>query len=155
VATTGTGRSLLFELFVANQRVRQLLGAAMADAGLTPDEYAVYSALFEDGALTPTELGRRVGMPPTTVSHYVRALRERRHVTEAPNPADHRSYTLALSRSGLAAHRRAGRAFDEAYLRFIDELTDPEAARRAIGAIGRAATDALQRLAREARREAG
>jgi DNA-binding MarR family transcriptional regulator len=155
VREADNGRSLLFELFVANQRVRQLLVTAMADAGLTPDEYAVYSALFEDGALTPSELGRRVGMPPTTVSHYVRALRERHHVRQATNPADHRSYTLTLSRSGLAAHRRAGRAFDEAYQRFIAELSDPAAARRAIAAMGEAATAALAQLGEASRRQAG
>lgn len=155
MADRSTGRSLLFDLFVTNQQVRQLLFTAMADAGLTPDEYAVYSALFEDGSLTPTELGRRVGMPPTTVSHYVRSLRERGHVRAAPKPGDHRSYTLSLSPAGLTAHRRAGGAFDEAYLRFVAELADSDAARRAIHEIGDAAAAALESLILEARRRTG
>ena len=66
--------SLLFDLFAANQRVRALLTAAMDGAGLKPDEYAVYSALFEFEPISPTEIAATVGMPPTTLSHYIRAM---------------------------------------------------------------------------------
>jgi hypothetical protein len=39
--------SLLFDVFVVNQRLRALLGHALRDSELRPDEYAVYSVLFE------------------------------------------------------------------------------------------------------------
>ncbi|HEY7451202.1 MAG TPA: MarR family transcriptional regulator [Candidatus Limnocylindria bacterium] len=151
----GSTLSLLFDLFVTNQQVRQLLGAAMADAGMTPDEYAVYSALSEYGSLSPTELGRTVGMPPTTVSHYVRTLRERGHVEARPNPADHRSFRLTLSASGLAAQRRGSRAFDEGYQRFLARLEDPERAKAALDDLRRAAGEAHRDLLSDAREAAG
>jgi DNA-binding MarR family transcriptional regulator len=147
--------SLLFDLFVAGQQVRQLLSAAMTDAGMTPDEYAVYSALFERGPLSPTELGRTVGMPPTTVSHYVRDLRERGHVEARPNPSDLRSFRLSLSPSGLAAQARASRAFEEAYRRFLAELDDPDRARAVLADLQRAAGSAHRRLVEDAREAAG
>src|SRR6187401_790283 len=96
----GSRLSLLFDLFATEQRVRTLVMRAMADAELRPDEYAVYSVLFDDGPQTPTDLARRVGMPPTTMSHYVRALLERGHAVRELVPADRRSYRLALTAAG-------------------------------------------------------
>ena len=48
--------SLLFDLFAVSNRVRVLLRQAMANAGLRPDEYAIYSAVFKVGPLTISEL---------------------------------------------------------------------------------------------------
>lgn len=140
--------SLLFDLFAANQQVRTLLGRALADSGLTPDEYAVYSTLFDEGPHAPSELARRAGMPPTTMTHYVRSMLEREHVERAPSPSDRRSYRLVLTPAGLAAHGRASQAFAEAHRRFIGALTvDEEEAGAVFRAVGRAATVAETRLA--------
>jgi DNA-binding MarR family transcriptional regulator len=147
--------SILFDLFAASQQVKSLLAAAMADAGLRADDYAVYSALFEFEPLTPTELGRVVGMPATTVSHYIRAMRERGHLDERRNPADSRSRMLQLSRPGRRAHRRASLAFEEAYRRFVARVAEPGEASRALLEIEEAAAAALADLAREATAEAG
>jgi DNA-binding MarR family transcriptional regulator len=147
--------SILFDLFAASQQVKSLLAAAMADAGLRADDYAVYSALFEFEPLTPTELGRVVGMPATTVSHYIRAMRERGHLDERRNPADSRSRMLRLSRPGRRAHRRASLAFEEAYRRFVARVAEPGEASRALLEIEEAAAEALADLAREATAEAG
>src|ERR671913_203661 len=108
-----SGLSLLWQLFVTGQQVKQLLGAAMADAPLTPDEYAVYSVLFDLGPKSPTELARSVGMPPTTMSHYVRAMLERGHAGKERSASDGRSYVLALTAPGLAVHRQTGQRFEE------------------------------------------
>jgi DNA-binding MarR family transcriptional regulator len=147
--------SVLFDLFAASQRVRTLLVAAMDGSGLTPDEYAVYSALLEFEPLSPTEMAQVVGMPPTTMSHYVREMRERAHVEEEPNPRDGRSRMLRLTASGHTAHRRANLAFEEAYSRFVVHLGKPEDAKRALEEIEAAADAALERLSRDARAEAG
>lgn len=144
----GSRLSLLFELFAAEQRVRTLVVNAMADAELRPDEYAVYSALFDDGPQTPTELARRAGMPATTMSHFVRALLARGHAEREIDTADRRSYRLALTPAGLRAHRAAGRAFNEAHDRFTAELDlDEDAARAILQAIGEAARIAERSLA--------
>ena len=140
--------SLLFHLFAAEQRVRTLVTSAMADCGLRPDDYAVYSVLFDEGPHAPTDLAHRVGMPPTTMSHYVRAMLERGHVEREVVPADRRSYRLRLTESGLAAHARASRAFAEADGRFMSalEIDEPEAT-GVLAAIGRAADQAAAELA--------
>ena len=140
--------SLLFDLFAADQRVRTLVTSAMADCGLRPDEYAVYSVLFDEGPHAPTDLARRVGMPPTTMSHYVRAMLERRHVEREIVASDRRSYRLRLTASGLATHARASRAFAEADQRFMAALdVDPAQATDVLGSIGRAADQATAELA--------
>jgi DNA-binding MarR family transcriptional regulator len=156
VAERTSGPSLLFELFAASQRVRSLLVDVMADAGLTPDEYAVYSVLVDRGPTTPSQMASAVGMPPTTMSHYVRAMLERRHVQRRPNPDDGRSVLLALTRSGRNAHSRAAAAFEEANIRFLDQLqrSDREV-RSVLQAMNSAAERASTSLAYDALRTAG
>ena len=147
--------SLLFDLFTASQRVRSLLVSAMDGAGLKPDEYAVYSALLEFEPLSPTEIAGVVGMSATTVSHYIRAMRERGHITEKRNPRDSRSRVLRLTTGGQHAHRRAKRAFEEAYQRFIARIDDEAQVKAALAAVETAATDALAQLDEDARARAG
>ncbi len=127
----------------------------MDGSGLTPDEYAVYSSLLEFGPLSPTEMAHVVGMPPTTMSHYVRDMRARGHVDEQPNPRDGRSRMLRLSVAGRAAHRRANVAFEQAYSRFVMGIAEPDAAKRSLEEIEAAADRALARLAEDSRARAG
>ena len=147
----GSRLSLLFDLFATEQRVRTLIGRAMADADLRPDEYAVYSVLFDEGPQTPSDLARRVGMPPTTMSHFVRALLERGHAEREVVSSDRRSYRLALTLAGLQAHAAAGGAFRAADQRFSAALRiEPEGARAVLLAIGEAAVEAEADLAADA-----
>ena len=120
----------------------------MADCGLRPDDYALYSVLFDEGPHAPTDLARRVGMPPTTMSHYVRAMLERGHVEREAVASDRRSFRLRLTADGLAVHARASRAFEQAHNRFIAALEiDEPAAQAALEAIGAAADRAEADLA--------
>jgi DNA-binding MarR family transcriptional regulator len=114
--------SVLFDVFALGQRVRTLVGAAMAGCGLRPDEYAAYSVVFEARSVTMTELARELGMPVTTAADYVRAMRERGHVRRAPHPTDSRAYLLSLTPAGLRAHRKASMAFERAHASFVDAL---------------------------------
>jgi DNA-binding MarR family transcriptional regulator len=144
----GSRLSVLFELHAASRAVGELLAAAMAGSPLTPGDYAIYSVLFDEGPHAPSELARRVGMPPTSMSHFVRGMLELGHAERATDPADRRSYRIVLTPAGQAAHAEAGVAFAEADERFIRALTvDDEEARSTLRAIGRAATVAEQRLA--------
>ena len=143
--------SLLFELYAASRAAGELVSVALADAPLTPEEYAVYSVLFDEGPHAPTELARRTGMPPTSMSHFVRAMFDRGHAERAPSPADRRSYRIVLTEAGLAAHATASAAFSEADARFVGALAaDEEEARAILRGIGRAATVARERLAADA-----
>ncbi|MEO5940737.1 MAG: MarR family transcriptional regulator [Candidatus Limnocylindrales bacterium] len=139
--------SVLFELYAASRAVGELVANAMADSPLTPEEFAVYSILFDEGPHAPTELARRAGMPPTSMSHFVRGMLDRGHAERSPAIADRRSYRIVLTPAGQRAHATAGAAFAEADQRFIRALAvDEEDARAALRAIGRAATVARERL---------
>ena len=99
--------SLLFDLFVTAQRVRRVLSEGMAKSGLRPDEYAVYSLLFDNGPFTATEMSELLGMPLTTVLDYLKAMSAAGHLDRIPHPSDGRAVQLRLSRAGVGAHKRA------------------------------------------------
>jgi DNA-binding MarR family transcriptional regulator len=139
--------SLLFELYAAAGAARSLVAAAMDGSPLTPEEFAVYSVLFDEGPHAPTELARRTGMPPTSMSHFVRSMLERRHAERVPSPDDRRSYRIVLTPTGRDAHAIAAERFAEADDRFVRALAvDEEDARGVLRAIGRAARLAEDRL---------
>ena len=148
--------SMLFDVFVLNQRLRALLGRALSTCELTPDEYAVYSVLFEHGSLTPTQMARLMAMPVTTTLDYVRAMSARGHVTRTHNPADGRSYMLALNTEGLGAHRRTNAAWNVAVARVEGALGKPVAeVREALQALDDAAAVALAQFDADQRAKAG
>lgn len=150
------GPSLLFDFFGTSQRVKLLLADAMAECGLRPDEYAVYSTLVDGGPSSPTRMADAVGVPPTTMSHYIRSMLERGHLRRETNPLDRRSAILALTPSGRAAHRRAAAAFEQANGRFLAALDLSEAqARSTLGSIRKAAEQASAGLTAEALSRAG
>ena len=148
--------SMLFDVFVLNQRLRALLGRALSTCELTPDEYAVYSVLFEDGPLTPTQMAGLMAMPVTTTLDYVRAMSARGHVTRTRNPTDGRSYMLSLNAEGLGAHRRTNAAWNVVVARLEGALGKPVAeVREALHALDDAAAAALAQFDADQRAEAG
>jgi len=145
--------SLLFDVFVVSQRLRALLGHALSDSDLRPDEYAVYSVLFEHGALTPTEMAAYLAMPVTTMLDYLRAMSRRGHTKRARNPADGRSYRVSLTAEGLSAHQRTNAAWNIAVRRLEDGLVRPvQEIRAALHALDDAAAAALAQFLDEEKR---
>jgi DNA-binding MarR family transcriptional regulator len=151
--------SLLFDVFAVNQAVGRLLAETMRNGPLTPSEYAVYSAIFELEAASPTALANRLGMRLTTFMDQLREIERRGHAARIANPADRRSYRVVLTAEGLGAHRAANRLFELAYAAFQSELVDHEAAQAALWRVQDAAQRARATLASEAaptpRRSAG
>ena len=138
---------MLFEVFAASRAVGDLVAAALDGSPLTPEEYAIYSVLFDEGPHAPTELARRSGMPATSMSNFVRAMRERGHAERSPDPADRRSYRIVLTAAGAAAHAATSVAFAEADERFRTAFgPDLPDASRTLRAIGGAAGQARERL---------
>src|SRR5689334_17717483 len=127
----GPGTSLLFDVFATSQAVGRLLAEAMRGIGLAPTEYAVYSAIFDLEAATPTALAARLGMPLTTLADHLRALEARGHAARLPHPTDRRSYRVVLTASGRAAHRAANAGFEAAHRAFSAALPAGEARARA------------------------
>jgi DNA-binding MarR family transcriptional regulator len=122
--------SALYDVFVLGQAVNQMLAAALADAPLTAQEYAVYSAIFERGPATPSELAHVLGMPAQTMSDWIGLMRDREHAQTRRNPRDGRSQLVSLTPAGRRAHHRTNRSFELAYRRFLAELSLPEAEAR-------------------------
>jgi len=119
-----TTYSLFFDLFVLGQRVRELLAVAMATSPLRADEYAIYSVVFEDEAVSPTSMAAQLAMPLTTVVDAIRTMERRGHARRMPNPRDGRSYLVVLTGEGLRAHADAHDRFDVAYQAFVAELAE-------------------------------
>lgn len=118
--------SLLFDVFALGQSVGRLLSEAMRDGPLTPSEYAVYSAIFELEAASPTALSARLGMRLTTFVDQLRTIERRGHAARVDNPADRRSYRVVLTAAGREAHRAANRAFEHADAAFRAGLPEGE-----------------------------
>ena len=138
------GTSLLFDVFALHQAVGRLLNAAMRDGPLTPGEYAVYSAVFELEAATPTQLAARLGMRLTTFMDQLRMMESRGHARRAGHPTDGRSYRVVLTAGGHEAHRAANRLFVGAHEAFQANLPNGEAdAKSALLGIRGAAEAAL------------
>lgn len=121
-----TSTSLLFDVFALNQAVGRLLGTVMADGPLTPAEYALYSAVFELEAASPTAIADRLGMPLTTLVDRLREVEARGHARRLPNLADGRSHLVVLTAAGLAAHAASGRLFEIAHRAVIETLPAAE-----------------------------
>lgn len=134
---------MLFDLFVAAQRVRRVLADGMAKSGLRPDEYAVYSLLFEHGPLTATDMSELLGMPLTTVLDYLKAMNAARHLERMRHPSDGRALQLRLSPAGVAAQKRAHDYWNVVRARLEDGLPMPiDQVRRALQALDEAAIKA-------------
>jgi DNA-binding MarR family transcriptional regulator len=94
------GRNVLFRLFILGQLADDLLGRAMVDLNLNPNDFAVQSAIRAFQPVTPTRLSALLGMPPTTLSSYIRRLEARRQIRRRPNPEDGRSTLLEVTKIG-------------------------------------------------------
>ena len=143
---------MLFDLFVAAQRVRRVLAEGMAKSGLRPDEYAVYSLLFEHGPLTATDMADQLGMPLTTVLDYLKAMTAAGHLDRTPDPSDGRALQLRLSRGGVAAQKRAHDHWNVVRVRLEGGLPIPIGqVRRALQALDEAAINASKDVPRAGR----
>jgi len=142
---TQPGTSLLFEVFALKQAVGRLLTETMRDGPLSPGEYAVYSAIFELEAATPTQLAARLGMRLTTFVDRIREIERRGHARRIAHPTDGRSYRVVLSADGLAAHRAANRLFERAHASFDAELARSQAEAKVVVVELRAAADRATR----------
>jgi DNA-binding MarR family transcriptional regulator len=141
IATDPMPTSLLFDVLALNQSVGRLLESVMTDGPLRPADYAVYSAVFELEAASPTAIAERLGIPLTTAVDRLREVEGRGHAGRLPNPADGRSHLVVLTAAGLAAHAVAARRFEIAQRAVIDALPSSEVETRAWLAHVRAAIE--------------
>ena len=108
-----TKGSLLYDTFVLYQSVGTMLGRALADAPLGPEEYAIYSHILEYDGCTPSEMARDLNMPLQTVSDWVALLRKRGHLVSVINDRDRRSYRISLTDEGRRLHQQTNCHFEQ------------------------------------------
>lgn len=118
--------SLLYDVFVLYQSVGTMLGRALSPAPLTPEEYAIYSHIFEYNRCTPSEMARDLNMPLQTVSDWIAVLRKRGHLVSSANDLDRRSYRISLTEEGRRIQQETNVHFERAYRLFIESLRTPE-----------------------------
>jgi DNA-binding MarR family transcriptional regulator len=116
--------NVLFDVWLVSRAVHALIDDAIGPSGLDADEFAIYSVLASDTAMTPSELADWMAAPPTTVSSYVKRFERRGHVRRVPNPEDRRSYRLELTATGRQAHHAAGALFRPALDHVNEALED-------------------------------
>lgn len=141
----------MWELYVASQRVGQLLQEELAGAEIAAEDYALYSRLATHGPATPTELAGDLGVPRSTLMLRFRRLIERGHAVQVPNPVDGRSSLLTLTAEGKDAQLRTLPRFRTVMADIADALERPPSEVADVMAeLARAADDAL-RARRESR----
>jgi DNA-binding MarR family transcriptional regulator len=116
----------LFMVWLVSRSTNDLLDTVVGPAGLTGDEFAIYSVLAASPGITPGELSRWMAAPPTTVSSYVKRLEGRGHLTRRPHRSDRRSYRIHLTAAGRRTHQQAVTLFGPVRSQVIDSLNDKD-----------------------------
>jgi DNA-binding MarR family transcriptional regulator len=111
----------LLQVFVADQLAGEILKRELG-ATTAGDRFAVPSVIGALGPITPTELARRLGMAPTTVSSWL--VRLERIASRHANPDDGRSQLVELTEDGRRELETAMPAFRRAVGRVRDALGD-------------------------------
>lgn len=92
---------VLFELWATSKTLSQAFDDVLRRHGVgTGRELTAVGLLVSAGELSPSDLSARTGMPPPTVSAFLKRLEDRGDITKRPNPEDGRSYLFALSEEG-------------------------------------------------------
>src|ERR687886_7692 len=112
----------LFLVWLVARATEDLMDAVLRPAGVTGDEFALYSVLAASPGITPSELSRWMAAPATSVSSYVKRLEARGHLVRKPHPSDRRSYRIHLTAAGRRTHRAASALFGPVRARVIEEL---------------------------------
>lgn len=142
-----TDGNILLDLFVVEQRVGELLDAALTGTGVRAAEYAVFSQLGTD-ALTPGNLGARLGTTKSTLTGHLAALERRGHLRRRPHPEDGRSHLLELTAGGRRTLEECRTRFAATLAVFESELRHaPTTARAILLDVDKALARAIERLA--------
>jgi DNA-binding MarR family transcriptional regulator len=130
--------SVLFDVWLLMHVVAGMLDEALAEHGVSGDEFGLYSLLRGFGPVTPTQITRWTGMPATTVSAALRRLTARGDIERIPHPGDRRSHLVALSNSGVATHSAAASSFRAVAARVGEALGDDTGYRAVLQRLDRA-----------------
>jgi DNA-binding MarR family transcriptional regulator len=148
-----THRGPFLLLFATGRQLSTLLHEELADAPLTPDEFAVTSVLLLEQPVRPTELARLTGLRPTTMSNYLRRFEAGGVVTRRRDPDDGRATLVELTADGKARTEACFPGFGSAIGSFQKALAEagvPELdVIEALEGVSRALDLALEKVALE------
>lgn len=140
----------LFATWRLARRVQALVDEAVgAETDLDASEFALYSLLAFEDAVTPSSIAQSTGTPPSTVTQQLRRIAARGHLARRANPHDARSYLVSLNEAGRAEHARAVPRFAALLERVRAVLREDEEA--VMAALARF-EDALATVAEDERR---
>ena len=116
--------SPMFTISRAARRFDSLAAHALASDGLSFLEGLVLAAVFfdEPECITPSQLAETFGTTRGNVSHCISSLEAKGFVQRVIDPADARSYLLALKPPGKKCALRVIRAFDKLQAQFETEV---------------------------------
>jgi MarR family transcriptional regulator, temperature-dependent positive regulator of motility len=120
-----TDRRLLLTLYTASQYVGAIVERQLAAVGLPSHLFGLLSHVDRLAPVSPSEISAASGVPMTTLRDNIQRLVDRDLARRDPNPADARSYLLALTRKGKLLARAADPALLEAYLALEERLPRP------------------------------
>ena len=138
--------TILLDVFLANQRRKRMIEAALEGTDVPPEDYPFYVFIGADGPWTPTGLAAFFDMPLSTVLFRIGRLERRGHVDRIPNPDDGRSYLVSLSDEGQRLLGTARPAFRD-YAEAVEARLGPErveALRAALEELRRAVAEELE-----------
>ena len=96
--------ALAFRIHRTNRLLRTHLARFLQDVapGVTPEQWFVLARLAHRGSVRQIDLAEPVLGDPPNVSRLIDALVARAYVERSPDPADRRSWLVALTRTGQA-----------------------------------------------------
>jgi len=98
---------LCVALYTASRAMTARYRPILAELSLTYPQYLVMVALWENAALTISEVGDRLNLESSTLSPLVKRLESMGLLKRRRNPNDERSVTLELTKQGDAMRLRA------------------------------------------------
>lgn len=108
------------------RRSLELETDALARVGTGVKQQAALAVLAEEGTMNQQVLGQRLGIDRTTIVTVVDDLETAGLAERRRDPADRRSYLVALTRSGHARQRRGRSAVHEAEQALLQGLSERE-----------------------------
>ena len=119
---TAITRGPLLLVYALSRQTSELMSACFVGAPLTPDEFAVYSALRIIAPATPSSLAETVGMKLPTLSNHLRRMEQRGHLRRRAHPHDGRSRIISLTPLGDRLTVECFPHFQGAILPLLDRL---------------------------------
>jgi DNA-binding MarR family transcriptional regulator len=116
--------TLLYQLYLASQASRRFMRLALADSGMSGEEYAVCSYLYANGPRSLSQTARDFGLPITTLAGLLVPLVDSGDVERLPHPTDRRARLLALTSAGSERLERVIPDFTAAYRGLLAQLED-------------------------------